>query len=147
MRNNERIVDAVDDALFWVFVCCPLWKVALPTLVGQPASLQALPFQVSQPLYSQHRCFIRSTDAVVQLIYAYAGSTDLISSINDPSRGAGNHSISPCTFGMADVNTSRGSSLLLHCAYRLRFAADTSTAVSNIRHLVVTVHRHHMSVW
>jgi len=62
MRNNERTVDPVEDALFWVFVCCPLWKVALPmeSLVAI-ANLQALPFQVSPSLYS-------STDAVVHLI-------------------------------------------------------------------------------
>jgi hypothetical protein len=105
MRNNERIVDSVVVALFWVFVCCPLWKVALPMafLVGLPPSL------------GYKSCLSKSpnpcTPNIVVFLgrqmlscnsYAHAGSTDLISSTN---YGAVNHNstilqllILPCTF-------------------------------------------------
>lgn len=61
--TTKGIVDSVEDAPFWGFVCRPVWQVALPmeSLVGlaRPlASLQALPFQVSYSLYCPYLCFL-----------------------------------------------------------------------------------------
>lgn len=73
----------VEYALFWVFVCCPLWKVALhgipccltsPSLRYKPCLSKSL-----NPCTPPYRCFFRTTDAVVQTHTIHAGSTDLIS--------------------------------------------------------------------
>jgi hypothetical protein len=95
MRNNERIVDSVVVALFWVFVCCPLWKVALPMtfLVGLPPSLRYKPCLSKSPNPCTPNTVVFLGRQMLSCnSYAHAGSTDLISRINYPSRGAVNHS-------------------------------------------------------
>ena len=119
----------MDDALFWVFVCCPLWQVALPmaSLVARPAlaSLQALPFQVYHPLYSQHRCFFRTTDAVVQLICQCRVHRSNLQHELPFTWWQVNHPFN-CLVLFSAMTCQPAYST---CAYRLRFSTGTSTAV------------------
>ena len=84
MRNNERVVDPVEYALFWVFVCCPLWKVALlgipccsplPLRFATSLAFPSRPILVLPlPLFFQDDRCCRPAHKI------HAGSTDPISS-------------------------------------------------------------------